>query len=268
MRVVTWNLNGARASRQPAWEYLLELKPDIALLQEVGDIPLHVTSMYACRETNAIRQNGQPQRFKTAVLVKGHITNEFAISGGHPYIERELLRFRGNIPAYQVEPEGGPLLNVISVYNPAWPLERSAFAGIDMNAVRLTQQATDVWLSDLLWSRLQVLLKSDGVPWIIGGDFNLSESFDKWRGGPHGNREYLNRMGGLGLVECLRHFNAQLVPTFKNADGGEVLHQIDHVFVSEVLAAVLASATTGSQERVFGSKLSDHLPVITDFELQ
>ncbi|XVJ59158.1 MAG: hypothetical protein HEQ23_07065 [Tepidisphaera sp.] len=172
------------------------------------------------------------------------------------------------IPAFAWKPEGGPPLSVISVYNPAWPLDGSAFAGVDMNAVRWTQQATDVWLADLLWSRLQVLPKSDGAPWIIGGDFNLSESFDKWRGGPHGNREYLDRMRRLGLVECLRHFNSKPVPTFKNVDGGEVLHQIDHVFASKTLAAALTSSTTGSHERVFESKISDHLPVIADFQLQ
>ena len=39
------------------------------------------------------------------------------------------------------------------------------------------------------------------------------------------------------------------------------------MFDSEGLAAGLTSATTGSGERVFGEKLSDHLPVIADFDL-
>jgi hypothetical protein len=37
-------------------------------------------------------------------------------------------------------------------------------------------------------------------PWVFAGDFNLSETFDLWRGGPRGNLECLNRMGGTGFA--------------------------------------------------------------------
>jgi len=37
-RVVTWNLHHGKVSSL-AWDYLLELNPDIALLQEAGILP-------------------------------------------------------------------------------------------------------------------------------------------------------------------------------------------------------------------------------------
>lgn len=45
LKVVTWNLHNACAS-SGAWNYLLELDPDIALLQETGAIPPAVTREY------------------------------------------------------------------------------------------------------------------------------------------------------------------------------------------------------------------------------
>ena len=46
-----------------------------------------------------------------------------------------------------------------------------------------------------------------------------------------------------------------------------IKHQIDHMFVTEALLSRLVTCKTGSQDRVFGSNLSDHLPVIADFRL-
>lgn len=266
MRVVTWNMHGAGVSRQSAWELLKELEPDIALLQEVGEIPLDVATEFACREAHAIRRNGHPQRFKTVTLVRGRIAGELEIPAPEHWIGVELRRFAGNLVSLRLQPAAGRTLNVINVYNPAWPVERSGLQGIDTSTVRLTQQARDVWLSDLLCSSLKALLDRHSEPWIVAGDFNLCESFDEWPGGPRGNREYLDRMAALGFVECLRQCAGKIVPTFKKPDGGAVACQIDHVFVNEPLVAGLRSATTGSRERVFGENLSDHLPVIADFE--
>lgn len=68
-----------------------------------------------------------------------------------------------------------------------------------------------------------------------------------------------------GYTECLRTAQGRLTPTFKNKVGGEVLHQIDHLFVSASLADGLLFCSVGSAQRVFGGGLSDHLPVIADF---
>ena len=44
IRVVTWNCRRANYD-SGVWEYLLELAPDIALLQEVSGIPEHILSL-------------------------------------------------------------------------------------------------------------------------------------------------------------------------------------------------------------------------------
>jgi endonuclease/exonuclease/phosphatase family metal-dependent hydrolase len=135
---------------------------------------------------------------------------------------------------------------------------------VDTSPVKLKLDP-DVWVGDILWAGLKHQITSDD-PWLIGGDFNLSETFD-WRPkGPRGNKEFLDRMADLGLVECLRKITGCVTPTFRNTDGQAVKHQLDHLFVTRQLAHALTGCSIGSQERVF-SGLSDHLPVIADFNL-
>lgn len=267
MRVVTWNMHRATAPAHGAWEYLLDLEPDLVLLQEVGEIPLWVSSRFACAAERAIYRDGSMQRFHTAMLVRGQLGAPVDLVAAEAWVSEELARFRGNLVAHAVELSCGAEPNAVSLYNPHWSLELEHHGDIDTSAVRLAQQARDVWLADCLWSSLRLLLDDRPGGWIVGGDFNLAETFDEWPGGPHGNREYLERMSALGLVEGLRHSMGRAVPTFRNASDGQVLHQIDHLFVSADLARSLRSATTGDREQVLGARLSDHLPIIADFDL-
>lgn len=69
------------------------------------------------------------------------------------------------------------------------------------------------------------------------------------------------------MVERLRHSMGRAVPSFRNASDGQVLHKIDHVFVSSHQARSLRSATTGDREQVLGARLSDHLSILADFDL-
>jgi exonuclease III len=48
MRVITWNMNKATNRRKESWEYLLELNPDVALLQEVNSIPDFIQNEFEC----------------------------------------------------------------------------------------------------------------------------------------------------------------------------------------------------------------------------
>lgn len=267
MRILTWNMKGAKASRQAAWEYLLELRPDIALLQEVGELPLWVARDFEHHAACAVRRDGTPQRFRSATLVRGRIGGDLSFPTGREWVRREMARFRGNIPAHRLEPVSGPAIHAVNVYSPAWELDRSQFRDVDTSGVRLTQQPQEVWLGDLLWSCLPAAM--DGAPglWVIAGDFNLSETFDASPSMRPGSGEYLQRMSGLGLVECLRHSAGRVVPTFRNADGGGVLHQLDHMFLNQPLAAALERAWAGDEARVFGGRLSDHLPIIAEFSL-
>lgn len=264
LKVVTWNLHLASAT-SPAWHYLLELDPDIALLQEVNAVPPAVTREYACLRTRAMGMTAF-QNFHTVILVRGEIGEPVPLNGSQAWIDDILATYAGNLPSRVVHPRGGPPLKVISAYSPSWPIPWHYFEGADIDALRPTQQHA-VWLVDLLLAALEHCPPDPEERWIIAGDLNLSVTFDHDRRFAGGNGAWLERMSGLGLVECLRKAQGGLKPTFKHSRGG-ILHQIDHLFVTQPLASQLVSCDTGNAERVFGSPLlSDHLPVIATFAL-
>jgi endonuclease/exonuclease/phosphatase family metal-dependent hydrolase len=137
---------------------------------------------------------------------------------------------------------------------------------VDVLSVKLKLN-DDVWGTEILWSALKNRSISNDNNWVIGGDFNSSETFDYlWKGGARGNREIIERMNNLGLKECLRSFNGELTPTFRNPKGGNVIHQMDHLYVSEEIFTTLSHCATGDSKRIFDQSLSDHLPIIADFE--
>jgi endonuclease/exonuclease/phosphatase family metal-dependent hydrolase len=265
LRVLSWNCRRATETSK-VWDYFLDTQPDIALLQEVTRVPARVREQFACIMERAMGKNDTQQKFSTAILVRGKIGPVIPMAGPLPWVDDELKLFAGNILARVVKPDKGPELNVVSVYSPAWPVSRIRLQGMDISNVKLTQNP-DVWIADLLWASLKFKPPLKGDLWIIGGDFNLSETFDLWKGGPRGNREYLDRMTSLGLVECLRSYQDVLTPTYKNLTGGAIKHQMDHVFTTAGLKGRLLSCITGTHEQVFDQGLSDHLPIIADFKI-
>lgn len=76
MKVVCWNMH----NRDVGWPLLLECEPDLALLQEVRNIPEAVARGYEVVSRKAVRKTGQPQRFSTVVLTKGAVALELPLS--------------------------------------------------------------------------------------------------------------------------------------------------------------------------------------------
>ncbi len=265
-RVVAWNCRRA-ALKSSAWDYLLELNPDVALLQEVTAVPPRVLEVYASAEATAVTRTGRHQRFRTAVLVRGEITGDVELPALNEWVARELTFFKGNFVAKRVMLCSGLDLKVISAHIPAFPIDWSRLEGVDTTGIQLTQNR-DVWPSEILWASLRAMGLAAYEPFVVGGDFNSSETFDTlWAGGPRGNRELIDRMNALGLHECLRTFQGELTPTFRSPRGGSVIHQLDHLYVTSALLGQLVRGDVGSAERVFGSTptLSDHLPIVADF---
>jgi len=260
---VTWNCRRA-AIGSAVWDYLLELVPDVALLQEVVAVPQHVGHQYACLLQRAKGKSGSTQSFGTALLVKGRFGEPLDLPAPATWISAELERFAGNLVACQLLPNRGPAIKAISVHSPAWHLDRERLSSIDVAGVRLTQNP-DVWLADILWASLQHLRPAPQDHWIVAGDFNLSETFDFGRGGPRGNREYLDRMEAIGLVECLRRARGALTPTYRNTGVGAIVHQLDHLFTTDALTQRLVACDVAPRNRVLDANLSDHLPIVADF---
>jgi len=248
-----------------SWELLLEIDPDIALLQEVNSIPDDVASHYSILQRKATGKTGKPQLFSTAILVRGSIDEEITLSSSWGWVNEELQRFTGNLVAAVISLNSGERFRAMSVYSPAWPIDRERLEGVDVSKVKLKDNP-DVWVTELVWAAL-CDEERDGVPWIVAGDLNSSVTFDTlWGNKPRGNQEIQDRMTALGFVECLLFAQGKLTPTFMNTTGEKIIHQMDHLFIPEKLLTRLSSCITGDALRVFKGSLSDHLPVIATLE--
>lgn len=272
MRTITWNLKGAKETSE-VWQIILKLKPDIALLQEVGSIPKEVNEKFDVCSKPAIYKTGKPQRFSTVVLVNGKVTEEINLRSKQEWVNNELEFFRGNFIACKVKLYSSETtFNVVSVYSPAWPVDRDRIRGIDVSEVRLTENP-DVWATEIIWSALKSTI-SDDTNWVVGGDYNSSETFDKeyqtkhgLKGGlvSNGNKEIRDRMYAIGFKECLLEHNSKLTPTYMHTNK-KILHQLDHLYVSNRLFSKLKKCDVGDQSLIFDKFLSDHLPIIADFK--
>ena len=92
MRVITWNVRRAKAD-DVAWEMLLDMEPDIALLQEVSIFPPTITSSFDVKFESAVGKTGKPQKFGTAVLVRGKIIDDLQLSSAYDWVNSELNFF-------------------------------------------------------------------------------------------------------------------------------------------------------------------------------
>lgn len=211
MRVISWNCRRAGA-RSAIWTRILELKPDVAIIQEVSSLPVAITEVFSARIVPCRTKNGGLQSFKSALLVHGTIESDDALHSGTSWVNDELQHFAGDLLTCTVIAQKGGRLRITNVHSPAWPVDGKRMTAVDTSGIKLNLNK-DVWVGDILWDSLRTMLPETSVPWIIAGDFNLSETFDSWKGGPRGNAEYLKRMDSLGLVECLRKWNGQLTAT-------------------------------------------------------
>jgi exonuclease III len=271
MRVITWNIHGAK-SDSLVWKFLLEMNPDIILLQEVGSIPERIKEVYDILSRVAIYKTGRPQKFSTVVLTNGKIIGEIPLSSDRVWVNSELDFFKGNLISCIIQLPNQEPINVISVYSPAWPVDKERLNGIDVSQVKLKLNP-DVWVTEIIWSALKTMV-SGNENWIVGGDYNSSETFDKeWQDKngikfgirSYGNREILDRMVEIGFTECLRTFNNdKIIPTFKHSSS-EIAHQMDHLFVTNNVFSRLDKCVVGEHSIIFDRALSDHLPIIADF---
>lgn len=264
-RIVTWNCRRASKSSQ-LWDYLLELDPDVAILQDYGTIPERVLQAYFHAQNTAVSVGrGAPRSF-TGILVKGESVEDIRLSAPTEWVARELEHFREFFTAKRIRLHSGVDLNVISAYSPAFPIDPTRLIGVDTMGIQLTHNRK-MWGTELLWASLKALNFTVDDPFIVAGDLNSSETFDYPK--PRGNREIIERMNALGLFDCLRTFKKQLTPTFRTPRGGFVIHQLDHLYVTDALLRNLTWCDVGSADRVFNTSpsLSDHLPIVADFSI-
>ena len=183
--------------REAAWDYFREIAPDLALLQDVTNLPDDLHASYDVVDSVAVKRDGTDQRFKTMILVKGQIGPQIPIEFPSEWMNEEFQRMGRNLICRTVQTESGLDFNTISVYSPAWPISDECFKLTSIPPMSVFRKEGEFWLTDLLWFGLQ------GLPsfcnnWIISGDFNSCESFDRPVGCRRATRH--SSLGWLVLV--------------------------------------------------------------------
>jgi hypothetical protein len=258
--VLTWNMRRSSPDSH-SWDIIRKLSPDVCLLQEVGGIPKDISDWYKILQEKATNKNGVPQKFSTVILSKEPI-EQFRLKSSIEWVSKQLDFFSGNFLCGSTNIDGNKI-NLISVYSPAWIVNPDNINHSEIKGIKL-ELAKEIWPTEILYSGLINEKITVDEHWIIGGDFNSSPTFDTlWPGGPRGCQEIIDRLYALNLRESLFEHNQQNVPTFRNPKGGKIIHQIDHVFLSEKLFSNLISSNVLSDFGVFENKLSDHYPILT-----
>ena len=264
MKILAWNVCRAGPRRPALWELIERENADIVLLQEVTRIPARILDIYQAHLLSPKFFEGECAKFSTAVLARGPIDATPFLESGPPWVNRINSRCRGWIVDCRTSTEAGERLRVVSVHLPAFPIPKARWANVDASGIRLTNNP-DLWFTEILWSLLAGTGISKDENWVVGGDFNSSVLFDN----PHdrGNREVIARLNSLGLVDCLSHFQGNSVPTFQDTRKG-VNHQLDYCYVNGPMLDRLVDARVPDRAAVFSGapRLSDHLPVICEFE--
>ena len=286
MRVLTWNMNKAGVHADKKWKSFLEMKPDVAMLQEVNGVPGCISERYHVEHVKASWLGGGKAKFGTAVLARREtdwkIGSEVAWKSEHDWVNRIQERFPGWLVGRQVENGSGDRYMAVSVHSPFWsvwckgyeeapckfPALCEILDGVDVTPVKLrAKDKPSLWFTEILWSLLKGATAGDGASkWIVAGDFNSSVLFDKPRN--QGNGEIIARLNALGLLDCVFQHHGAREPTFwafGRRKKQPPVHQLDYVYVSAPVLARLRDVALGGGLPEEDKWRSDHLPVVCDF---
>lgn len=258
MRIVSWNMNHWRrtpAARKAAWQFLKQLQPDIALLQEAmpdEEVPFP----YLVFRSGGI---GKSRPWGSAVV--SFSAPAVAITEARSRYSKKPCdlhaTFLGSLAIARVGE-----LTVISHYG----LIHDSYA-----VTTVHRQLSD--LTPLFDSPL-------GKRVVLGGDLNLSTQLDE----PHRSRHrnLLDRFACFGLVDCLA-LNRPPRPPLENCPCGDspcshvrtqrhgrsrTPWQNDYIFVSKSLRSAVKGCFPLDRGDPDPWQLSDHCPLILDMDIE
>lgn len=264
MRVLTWNVNRATESRTGLWEMVQRENADIVFLQEVNRIPDSILNQYRCHLIRPRYFNGNNTPYSSAVLSKGTINTNPYLKSDLEWINKIHETHYGWIIDCEISLSSTERFMIVAVYIPPYPIPRNWWAEIDVSCVKLTQNP-DIWFTEILWRLLCNASISTDTNWIVGGDFNTSVLLDIPN--DRGNREIINRINSLGLIDCLSHYHHGPVASYMHTNK-VVEHQLDYVYVNAKMLKRLKQVRVPRHEDVFAQnpRLSDHLPILCEFD--
>jgi exodeoxyribonuclease-3 len=261
MKIVTWNINGARARIANLVHWLTESRPDIVCLQEIKS----EDHTFPRLEIEALGYNVETHGQKGF--------NGVAILSKLPFdeVNRRLPGDESDEQARFIEgvfSTGGGALRVVSLYLP-----NGNPVGTEKFPYKLA------WMARLeSWARERLKLEE---PLVLAGDYNViperidARTPDNWLGDalfqPETRQAY-RRLINLGFTEALRATTADAgVYTFWDYQAGAWQKnngiRIDHLLLSPEAANRLASASVEKHVRAW-EKPSDHVPVAIELDME
>jgi endonuclease/exonuclease/phosphatase family metal-dependent hydrolase len=254
MRIVSWNMGmgppGGRhqSVHHRAWHYLLGLGPDLAFLQEAFP-PTWV-------RTAGTLVQGPITRWGSAIFSPRYpLERHRVLEGSHLHALGDYLAF-----GLASLPDGSEVF-LASVHAVAREASQAQIGMLDPATVS-RQSVGRPWVNDVVFAGLEEMVR--GRRFIAAGDWNTARLFDAAYGGTAG-AEFFDRAREHGWVECARKLHPEEVQTWFRA--GNRPYQLDHVFCDPALGERLQAVRVAA-EAATELGLSDHAPLVLDFEVQ
>jgi endonuclease/exonuclease/phosphatase family metal-dependent hydrolase len=260
MRLISWNMGCAfpGSSYMPrherAWRTLLELEPDIALLQEARP-PEWVA-------TDGSIVVGRPRNdrgsFQTLIWSRGRRLHRVETSAElAPLIQGQV------IVGETVDNSGQPLL-VASLHakTGTWPQE--PFAALSQGVRDLLPSSRYVWHSDVMLAEARQTFGSRRF--VAAGDLNMASRMDAiydsnspmW-----GSGLWFAQARDAGWMRCHLKFHAGEEQTFfRPGRENEQMYQLDHIFADAVTYAAATRCEVLSFDAL--DEMSDHAPMLLE----
>jgi endonuclease/exonuclease/phosphatase family metal-dependent hydrolase len=266
VRVVSWNLGywtpatfKGVENRRRQWDYLLDLEPTIALLQECR--PEDLENLTAERGANYRAVGGIPSGWTAcSTIVVPRDLNVTPIPPDTLWMEY-LSGYvaRAELPGLL---RGLPL-QVACVHASAKVVTDRVLSEAD-HAVLKRPGCDLAWHCDLVAAALH---RWSGPEFIIAGDWNTARLFDTTYPGrwPDAGKDFFALLASWGWDETARRHHSDEIATFRSQNDGPKLgeYQLDHMFTGPSLAGRLTAFDVHTD--VFTDALSDHAPIVADF---
>jgi len=250
LKVITWNLGywQHRQMHEKAWDYLKEqLKPDLALLQEVNPIKKDNENLLfkKIHQTwgTAIYARNMP--LEEMILESEYNDRLVAALVEHKQGKKSHTLCPSPLPsqvAALVEHKQGKKIAVVSVHAPiiggrVFPHLEEIFQGIETMVCEKT--------------------------FIVGGDLNTARLAEKvWP--KHGHGIFFEKLERSIFFDCHHKFHEREEQTFFRK-GSKYEFQDDHLFVSRDLADCVKSCHALNNE--ITRSVSDHIPIVAEIEM-
>jgi exodeoxyribonuclease-3 len=242
VRLVTWN---CRSGFHYKLEHLARLAPDVAVVVECARQASLDGNAFGSRPTSRVWIGG-PNPYK-GLAVFGF--------GSHAVTQADDVLDPSITYALPVRVDGPNSFHLVAVW------AHHGLAGRQMATRGPVLQALDAY-DGFLRAR----------PAIVAGDFNNHVRWDK-PGKAWNHANTVTACGQVGLVSAYHAFHGldqgdERHPTFywrSRLPDGPTFH-IDYVFLPRASLGLVRSVEVGARAEWIGEHLSDHAPLIVDFE--